>query len=49
MGSKRKRCDGAECREMLRLRKEKQFYLNAPGVKKTVLEAAEGKPFGLRE
>lgn len=41
--------DGAECREMLRLKKEKRFYLNAPGVKKTVLEAAEGKPFGSRE
>lgn len=40
--------DGAECREMLRLKKEKRFYLNTPGVKKTVLEAVDGKPFGLR-
>lgn len=45
----RQECDGAECREMLRLRKEKRFYLNTPGVKKTVMEAVEGKPFGLRE
>lgn len=46
----RQECDGAECREMLRLKKEKKwFYLNIPGVKKTVMEAVEGKPFGLRE
>lgn len=45
----RQECNGAECREMLRLKQEKRLYLNAPGVKKTVLEAVEGKLFGLRE
>lgn len=45
----RQEYDGAEWREMLRLKKEKGFYLNTPGVEKTVLEAVEGKPFGLRE
>lgn len=45
----RQKYDGAECRERLRLRKEKWFYLNTPGVKKTVMEAAKGKPFGVRE
>lgn len=35
--------------EMLRLKKEKGLYLNAPGEKKTIMEAVAGKLFGLRE